>query len=457
VTRVVVAGGGNAGLCAAITARERGADVVLLERASQHLRGGNSRHTRNIRTAHEAPDDYVTAPYPPEELRADIEQVTQSGCDPVLTDDLVSRSLALPAWMWDHGVRWQAPLRGTLNLSRTNRFFLGGGKALVNAYYRRAGECGIDVRYESEVVGLVMDGATCDAVVVRANGSDTELRCDALVAAAGGFEANLDWLAESWGDAASNFIVRGTPLNTGGVLRLLLDVGARAIGDPSRFHAVAVDARSPRFDGGIVTRLDAIPIGIAVNRRGDRFYDEGEDIWPKRYAIWGRLIAQQEDQRAYAIVDDRRRNDIMPPVFPPYRADTIRGLAARIEIDPDRLEATVSGYNAAVPRGCRSSLEVLDGCATVGLEPPKSNWALPIDSPPFLAFPMRPGITFTYHGLAVDTEGHVKTADGAFANVYAAGEIMAGNILTQGYLAGIGMTIGSVSGRIAGESAAAHA
>jgi tricarballylate dehydrogenase len=454
---VVVVGGGNAGLCAAMAAREQGSRVVILERGQAHLRGGNSRHTRNVRTAHYAADAFVSGAYPPAELRADIGAVTGDDGDPELTDLLVAESTSLAPWMTARGARWQAALRGTLHLTRTNRFFLGGGKTLINAYYRTVEAAGVDVRYDAHVIGLEWEGDRCRNVVVRSGGVDERVACDALVVAAGGFEANIDWLAEYWGDAARNFIVRGTPLNDGTMLRLLLAAGAVPIGDPTRFHAVAVDARSPRFDGGIVTRLDAIPIGIVVDRHGRRFHDEGEDLWPKRYATWGRLIAEQDGQLAFAIVDARNRDAIMPPLYRPFEAETVEDLAEAMGVDSERLGETVRAYNASIPTGQASELDRLDGRTTVGLSPPKSNWAVPIDRPPYWAFPLRPGITFTYHGVGVDRRAKVKTAGGAFENVFAAGEIMAGNILTRGYLAGIGMTIGSVFGRIAGREAALNA
>lgn len=440
-----------------MSARELGARVLLLERAPRHLRGGNSRHTRNVRTAHDGADDYVTGPYSPTELRADIRALNADGGNDEMIDLLVAESMTLPPWMSARGVRWQGPLRGTLHLSRTNRFFLGGGKTLVNAYYRTAEAAGVDVRYETPVVGLDMRDGQCRAVVVSEAGRETTLECDALVVAAGGFEANLAWLGEYWGAAAANFIVRGTRYNDGSMLRLLLDHGADSIADPRGFHAVAVDARSPKYDGGIVTRLDAVPVGIVVNRDADRFYDEGEDIWPKRYAQWGGLIARQPGQIAYSIFDAKRRHAIMPPVFPPIEAGTVEELAERIDLDPTRLASTVREFNAHIPDGQKSSLAALDGATTVGLTPAKTNWAVRIDAPPFLAFPLRPGITFTYYGVRVDREARVQTREATFDNVYAAGEIMAGNVMTRGYIAGIGMTVGSVFGRIAGRAAAAHA
>ena len=270
-----------------------------------------------------------------------------------------------------------------------------------------------------------------------------------VVLAAGGFESNLEWLAEIWGAAASNFIIRGTPYNTGTVLRLMLDAGAEAVGDPSQCHAVAIDARAPKFDGGIVTRLDSVPLGIVVNKHGDRFYDEGEDYWPKRYAIWGRLVAQQADQIAYSIVDSKAIGRFMPSVFPPIVADSIRELAATLGLPAGTLAATIERFNAAVRPGTFDH-QTLDDCRTEGLIPNKTHWAQRLDTPPFHAYPLRPGITFTYLGVKVDEHARVVMKGGVAENIFAAGEIMAGNILGRGYVAGVGMTIGTVFGEIAG-------
>jgi tricarballylate dehydrogenase len=279
----------------------------------------------------------------------------------------------------------------------------------------------------------------------------------AVVVASGGFQANIDWMVEYWGEAARNFIIRGTPFAQGTVLKNLLAQGVQKVGNPTQCHAVAIDARAPKFDGGIVTRLDCVPFSIVVDRDAKRFYDEGEDVWPKRYAIWGRLVAQREGQIAYAIVDAKAAKLFMPSVFPAIVADSVAELAGRLELDPVALEATVAGYNAAVRPGHFDSNK-LDGCRTEGLEPPKTHWAQRIDTPPFIGYPLRPGITFTYLGVQVNERAEVLMEDGKpAANLWASGEIMAGNILGRGYLAGFGMTIGTVFGRIAGTQAARHA
>jgi tricarballylate dehydrogenase len=254
-----------------------------------------------------------------------------------------------------------------------------------------------------------------------------------------------------------NFIIRGTPFDTGKVLKTLLDHGVKPIGDPTQCHAIALDARAPKFDGGIVTRLDSVTFGIVVNKHSMRFYDEGEDFWPKRYAIWGRLIAGQPEQIAYSIIDSKSLELFMPSVFPPIEADTIAELATRLDLNPETLEETVNTYNRSITPGTYD-YSILDDCGTVGLHPPKSHWARPLDEPPFYGYPLRPGITFTYLGVTVDEQARMIMQDGRQApNMFAAGEIMSGNVLGKGYLAGFGMTIGTVFGRIAGKEAARHA
>ena len=252
-------------------------------------------------------------------------------------------------------------------------------------------------------------------------------------------------------------MIRGTSYNRGVVLADLLNQGVQSVGDPTQCHAVAVDGRAPKFDGGIVTRLDCVPFSIVVNRNGERFYDEGEDVWPKRYAIWGRLVAAQPDQIAYVIIDAKSLELFMPSVFPPIKANTLVELAENMGLPADKLTATVQGFNAACTNTDGFQPTELDGVATSGLTPAKTNWARPISEPPFYGYSLHTGVTFTYLGLQVDENAQCSTADGSIQNLWAAGETMAGSILGQGYLAGFGMTIGTVFGRIAGQQAAAHA
>ena len=455
---VLVAGGGNAALCAALSARRCGATVLVLERAPEHMRAGNTRHTRNIRCASLPSDPNSSGVYTEEEFLEDLIGVTGTLPNLELAKFAIRESRALPRWMSEHGINWQRPLAGTLNLGRTNRWFLGGGKALANSYYKALSNNGIRVIYNAFVSDLTIDGEVCQGAALHTGDGKQHVRARAVVVASGGFEANIEWLKRLWGDAADNFIVRGTPYNDGALLARLLEKGVKSIGDPKEFHAVAVDARAPKFDGGIVTRLDAIPFGIVVNQQAVRFADEGENIWPKRYASWGRLIAQQTGQLAYVIVDAKTIHKFLPPMYQPRRAGSVEELAGMIGLDPGILKHTVGEYNRASCGNGELRMEVLDGLHTRDLYPSKSNWASPIDRPPYYAFPLRPGITFTFMGVEVDEKARVITRSGKpFENVFAAGEIMAGNILSKGYLAGFGLTIGSVFGKLAGREAGMYA
>ena len=447
---VLVVGGGHAGLCAAITAREAGASVVLIEAGTHATRGGNSRHTRNLRAMHREPTATLIDRYTEDEYWQDLQRVTQGKTNEELARLVIRESETLLAWLCQRGVHFQPSLKGTLSLERTNAFFLGGGCALMNTLYRYAEDIGINVHYEQEVQEINLQDETFQYVATQA----TKYHADQVVFASGGFQANIPWMIEAWGAGAENFLIRGTELNKGYVLQALMTQGVATIGDPTQCHAVAIDARAPKFDGGIVSRLDSVPFGIVVNQAGERFYDEGEDLWPKRYAIWGRLVANQPDQIAYSIIDSTATQHFMPSVFPPIEANTLPELAQAIDVPVKAFVETVERFNQATTEG-KFDGTTLDGLSTVGLEINKTNWAQPITEPPFLAYPLRPGITFTYFGLKVDAQARVYMANGEpSANMFAAGEIMAGNVLGQGYCAGTGMTIGGVFGRIAGAQAA---
>ena len=463
---VLVIGGGNAALCAALMAREAGASVLLLEAAPKLWRGGNSQHTRNLRCMHDAPQDVLVDAYPEEEYWQDLLKVTGGLTNEALARLVIRASSTCRPWMIQHGVRFQPPLSGALHVARTNAFFMGGGKALVNAYYRSAEALGVQVRYDTPIDRLELDGNRFVAAISTAKGGSghhTErFTARSCVLASGGFESNRDWLRAAWGQnergewPADRFLIRGTRFNQGVLLKFMLDAGADAIGDPSQSHCVAIDARAPLYDGGICTRLDCVSLGVVVNREGLRFYDEGEDFWPKRYAIWGRLVALQPDQIGYTIIDSKAIGRFMPPVFPGIQANTLPELARKLELPEDTFVRTLADYNAACRPGHFDHTE-LDDCQTEGLTPQKSHWARPIDTPPYYGYALRPGITFTYLGLKTDETTAVRFNGEKSDNLFVAGEMMAGNVLGKGYTAGVGMSIGTAFGRIAGTQAASAA
>jgi tricarballylate dehydrogenase len=452
---VLVIGGGNAALCAALMAREAGASVLLLESAPREWRGGNSQHTRNLRCMHDGPQDVLVEAYPEEEYWQDLLKVTGGITNEYLARLTIRASSTCRPWMQKHGVRFQPPLSGALHVARTNAFFMGGGKALVNAYYRSAEALGVQVLYDTPVDAIELE----DGSFVAAISGGRRFEARACVLAAGGFESNREWLREAWGQnergewPADNFLIRGTRFNNGGLLKFMIDAGADKIGDPTQAHMVAIDARAPLYDGGICTRIDCVSLGVVVNRDAQRFYDEGEDFWPKRYAIWGRLVAQQPGQIAYSIIDAKAVGRFMPPVFPGEKADTLPELARKLGLPEAEFVNTIAAYNQACSTGTFDHT-TLDDCHTEHLVPAKTHWARPIDTAPFYGYALRPGVTFTYLGLKVNDKAQVHFDGQPSDNLFVAGEMMAGNVLGKGYTAGVGMSIGTAFGRIAGTQAA---
>ncbi|MEO9242484.1 FAD-dependent tricarballylate dehydrogenase TcuA [Pseudomonas inefficax] len=465
---VLVIGGGNAALCAALMAREAGASVLLLEAAPRAWRGGNSQHTRNLRCMHDGPQDVLLEAYPEEEFWQDLLKVTGGQTNEKLARLVIRASARCRGWMRRHGVHFQPSLSGALHTARTNAFFMGGGKALVNAYFRSAENLGVQIRYDTPVADIELQNGRFVAAHVPAREVQgrqlpaERIEARTCVLAAGGFESNRQWLRQAWGQnergewPSDNFLIRGTRFNDGVLLRRMIEQGADTIGDPTQAHMVAIDARAPLYDGGICTRIDCVSLGVVVNRDGQRFYDEGEDFWPKRYAIWGRLVAHQPGQVGFSIIDRKALGRFMPPVFPGATADSLEALAGLLGLPVQAFLATVHAYNRACQVGTFDHTR-LDDCHTVGLEPVKSHWARPIDTPPYYGYPLRPGVTFTYLGLRTDETAAVHFDGRPSPNLFVAGEMMAGNVLGKGYTAGVGMSIGTAFGRIAGTSAAAAA
>jgi tricarballylate dehydrogenase len=432
---VVVVGGGIAGLCAAIAARRLGVSVRLLESAPTPFRGGNARHARNFRVVHDAPTPYVPDAYHQREFQADLDRVTGGDSDRALAESLVAGSATITPWLMANGVDLQSPDVGVVPYSRRTVFPLGGGKAMMNALYATAADLGVAISTD-HAAGALRDDRR-GGWIVEASGTPPDpnaLAARSVVICAGGAGADAEWLRAHYGDAAEGMMVRGTPYADGRMLSELIALGARSVGDPATCHMVAVDARGPRFDGGIVTRITAIPYGMVVDRSAARIEADGASAEPTHYAQWGPRIAACAEQTAFLILDADGLMRASPQAFPPIVGATIEHLAASLEIDAAALAQSVNAFNAALAAGSH-----------------------PIMEPPFAAYPMRPGVTFVHYGVVVDACLRVVWSDGrSNRNLFAAGMIMAANVIGRGYLAGLGLTLSAVFGRRAGEEAARH-
>ena len=451
---VVVVGGGNAALTAAITAAEedRSKKVLLIERAPREFRGGNSKYTRSIRYVHDH-DNYSSGPYNKNEYIADIEKATKGYTTKEILEKIVTESADLPAWMKLHGITLHHAVRGAFHYSQANAFIMGGGKQLVNTYYYDLEKLGVKILYETCVDSFSHDRNGI-LIKVSRNGSSGEIYASSAVIASGGYEANLEWLREGYGSAIDNSVVRGNRYNDGIPLKKLFELGAEQIGEPNQAHWTAVDGRAPKYDGGFVTRIDLIPLGIVVNKNCKRFYDEGEDLWTKRYVLWGHLVRDQPDQVAYVIIDSKMLGETLMPMYKPYSGNTLGDLAVKLGISPENLIKTVNEFNEHVPESAKYDLMRLDGSSTSGLDPNKSNWSRKIDKPPYYAWPLKPGITFTYLSVKINTKSQIfLKSGGLLENFYAAGELTSGNVYGRGYVGGTGLVIGSVTGITAGKEA----
>jgi tricarballylate dehydrogenase len=448
---VLALGGGMAGFCAAIAARRAGATVVLVDAAPRWMQGGDTRHARNFRIVHDRAEWFAPDTYTADEFLADLRRVAGDAADSALAQRLVQGARDIAQWLAANGVLYQRAGDGLLPYSRRTAFFHGGGRAAMNALGETARKLGVIVAHEAEVCGLNFREDEAATVDVAINGAIARLTAKSVVACSGGAHADRDWLHRTFGAAGEKIIVRGAPQANGGVLRLLLAAGARAAGDPESAHFVAVDARAPASDGGIVTRVECIPEGIVVDRDGRRFADEGGDVARTHFSRWGERLLHAPDATAWLILDARGLSRASPMLLPPVAADGIAALADAIGVAAGALEKTVADFNAAARRDGQSEWRAPD------LVPPKSRRAWPIATPPFAAVPMRPGITFARYGVAVDPDLRILRENGAvLRNAFAAGMIMAANVLPSGYLAGLAVCISAVSGRLAGEAAAAY-
>ena len=486
---VVVVGAGNAALSAAIAAHLGGAEVLVLEKAPEAARGGNSYVTGGaVRFPYEDLDDLIpllgeisdaeraqidVGSYPRSAFYDDLMRVTGGKSDPELADVLVNNAHATAVWLREQGVRWGLMYsRQSFLVDGVYKFWgglacetVGAGKGLVDSLFDRTVDLGIDIAYATMGDHLLIDQVGgIKGIALRGPDGLTEIVTSSVVLACGGFEANAEMRTRYLGPGWDLAKVRGTRYNTGDGIRMALEIGARSHGHYSGCHAVAWDAGAPD-EGGDRNIADlfqkhSYPLGLIVNIEGKRFVDEGADFRNYTYAKYGKEILNQPQRLAVQIFDsqvtDMLRDEYHIRETTKFEADTIRELAIGLDIDADALERTISEYNAAV-QNTHYNPAILDGKGTVGITPAKSNWALRLDKPPYTGYVVTCGITFTFGGLKIDTTGRViDTQDRPIPGLYAAGELV-GGIFYENYPGGSGITNGFVFGKIAGTGAAEHA
>ena len=486
---VIVVGAGNAALCAAIAAKERCESVLVVEKAPEYFRGGNTYFTGGIiRFAFDGIEDIQTVipdmsptevasvevgSYTQDQFYDDMMRVTQGLTDPDLAQILVSQSLPTMQWLQSKGVRFVLSYgRQAFKDGDKFRFWggllveaVGAGKGLSDQQFDVAEAAGIDIRYATQGVSLVQDdaGRVAGLRVLGPDGFE-DIPGRTVVLAAGGFEANAEMRCRYLGPGWELVKVRGIPYNTGDGINMALDVGAQAHGHWSSCHAVAWDMNAPPFGDRVITELfqkHSYPFGLIVNLDGNRFLDEGADFRNYTYVTYGRALLTQPQGLAFQIFDDKvkhlLRDEYHIPQVTMAEANTIEELAQRLDIDPEGLARTVQEYNAAVQQDIPYNPTVKDGRGTVGITPPKTNWAQPIDTPPYLGYAVTCGITFTFGGVKIDTRGQVVTnGQDPIPGLYAAGE-MVGGLFYYNYPGGSGLSSGMVFGRLAGTSAAQDA
>jgi tricarballylate dehydrogenase len=483
---VVVVGAGNAAFCAALSAREKAQKVLVLERSGEDEAGGNSRFTAGLmRVAYAGVEDLQRAipdltpeeiartdfgTYTEDQFLDDMARVTEFRCDPDLTEILVKRSLDTIVWMRSKGVRFTAAWgRQAFNIGGKFKFWggltveaVGGGPGLVDSLTGSAKKHGVEIWYSARATSLITDDEGVKGVRVKKGGKTVEVRAKSVVLAGGGFQSNPEWRARYLGPGWELAKVRGTRFNTGDVIRMALDIGAAPAGNWSGCHAVAWERNAPEFGDlavGDQFQKHSYPWGVYINAQGKRFVDEGADFRNYTYAKYGRVVLSQPRQFAWQIFDAKvkaqLRDEYKIRQVTKVTANTLEELCAKLE-DTDGKAALeeLKAYNAAVRQDVPFNPNVKDGRGTKGLAIPKSNWANTLDTPPFEAYAVTCGITFTFGGLRINTDAQVISTDGEpIPGLYAAGELV-GGIFYFNYPGGTGLTNGAVFGRIAGASAA---
>lgn len=488
MTHVIVVGAGNAALCAALSAREHGAEVTVLEKAPEGERGGNTYFTGGgFRFPYQGMDDILriipdlskaeiervdVGTYPAAQFRDDLARVTDGLIDDGMASALVREAAPTIEWLHGQGVTFTLMTGRQANEVDGKLVFYGGltveavgaGKGLSDQEFEAARRGGVNVRYGAKVVNLLRDGRRICGVELWTEDEVEELNADAVVLAAGGFEANIEMRTRYLGPGWDMAKVRGSRFNTGDAIQAAIDVGAQPFGNWSGAHAVAWDLNAPPTGNRIVADLyqkHSYPYGLIVNVNGERFVDEGADIRNYTYAKYGRAILSQPERAAFQLFDQRTahllRDEYRVRQVTMAQADTIEALAESLGVDSGGLQRTVDEYNRSCPEHGIDDFNpsTLDGVGTRGINPPKSNWALPFDSPPYLGYAVTCGITFTFGGLKIDPRsGQVlDTEDRPMTGLYAAGELV-GGLFYNNYAGGSGLMAGSVFGRIAGRSAA---
>lgn len=482
---VVVVGGGNAALCAALSAAEQGVSVLVLERAPEAEAGGNSRFTAGaIRCVYDGVEDLKAlmpdlteeeiantdfGSYTEEQFFDDMGRVTEYRTDPELTEVLVKRSRETMRWMRQKGVRFQ-PIYGRQAFKVDGKFKFwggltveawGGGPGLVQALTDAARRNGISIAYEAKALSVEHDDSGVTGIRVRYKGKTQSIKTKAVVLAAGGFQANAEWRTRYLGPGWDLAKVRGTRFNTGDGIRMALEAGAMPTGNWSGCHAVGWDRNAPEFGDlsiGDNFQKHSYPFGIMINANGERFVDEGADFRNYTYAKYGRVILAQPGQFAWQIFDKKvlhlLRDEYRIKQVTKFTASTLEELVAKLDdVDAEKALETIRAYNAAVMTEVPFNPNIKDGRGTRGLAVKKSNWANTIDEPPFEAYAVTCGITFTFGGVKINTSAQVIDTEGKpISGLFAAGE-MVGGIFYFNYPGGTGLMNGAVFGRIAGASA----
>ncbi|MCM3716496.1 FAD-dependent tricarballylate dehydrogenase TcuA [Alkalihalobacillus oceani] len=484
---VVVAGAGNAALCAAISARETGLSVLVLEKAPKHKRGGNSYFTDGaIRFAYNGIDDIrkiipemtdeeaakINMPsYHVDDYYNDLMRVNNNKSDPSLARQLVSRSFETITWMHSHGISFELNYKNQSFEGDGKFHFWGGlpvkthniGMGLIKSLNKRAEELGIDIWYEARALDIKKENDRITAIEVEKGGQIVSIPVHSVILACGGFEANKEMRAKHIGPEWEAAIVRGTEYNTGDGLQIALKAGAARHGDWSGCHSIGTDYNAPKVGDfskpGDIFKKHSYPLGLLINRDGERFVDEGADFRNYTYAKYGREILKQPGAMAFQVYDQqvrpllREEYDLEEATA--FQADSVEELADMIDVNKEAFLKTIAEYNNAVQDGSFHPNEK-DGKGTRGIHPPKSNWALKLDQAPYYAFPVTCGITFSFGGLLASIDAEVLTADATPINgLFAAGE-MIGGLFYDNYPGGSGLMSGAVFGKLAGKSASRY-